>query len=444
MSNLINYCTDSNIKDCNTQCTESNVCAIGNELGSGAQGVVNQCGDNKVVKTSNKEELTGEYEFLNYENPHKDIYVAKMYPVIDNDTCDKKKVVMDNVQSFKTYLKNEVKDNIDLRFLLIRKLVAATAFLNFKIKYSHNDIKPDNIGIHPDTKHIRFIDMGGSIPITEEKGDVYSFKDTEREYTQTLMFSAPIMMENIQDVYVRDRWATACTIYYIVSGGHYMIDTDGDTVNVHNARLFFVLMMLDMDGIEYMLGFINDKPKYVNETMKKSRGEFVKRIQEYNPDQRRLIYAYLIDTFIPNVLSSGYVEQKIKKANEKKTEDKEVDEQVNALFGIDGNKENVNINEQIVNFIEKGDVEGKQGGVEGTGDVEGKQGGAEGATEGEEGAKEGAKGVKSSKKEKNMKPNEEMIKRANQVVQNIRKDNMEKKIDIEYHLERLRMRVMYM
>lgn len=439
MSNVVTYCTYSNMKVCESnQCTNSNQCTISNALGSGAQGIVKNCGDNKVVKISNNEELKGEYEFLNYENDLKDIYVARMYPVIkDNGTCDKKKIVMDKVMSFKTYLEEDkVNDDIDLRFLLIRKLMAATAFLNFKIKYSHNDIKPDNIGIHPENKHIRFIDMGGSTPINEKF--VYSFNNEGPEYTQTLMFSAPIMMENIQDVYVRDRWATACTIYYIVSKGHFMIDTDGATVNIQHARLFFVLMMLDMDGIEYMLGFINDKPKYVNDKMKTSREEFVKGMQEYNTNQRRLIYTYLIDVFIPNVLSSRSVEQKIENAKNAKNTQKEaeqaqkaekaVDTKVNALFGTtDDNKENVDINEKIVDFIEKG-TEGA-GVREGGGDD-----GAEGAGEGE-----------SSKKDKNeIIPDKDMMKRANEVVKKIREKNVEKNIDIEYHLERLRMKTLYM
>ena len=298
------YCTDSNVK-----CGESNQCINSNEcessktsISSGAFGTVYLCDkDDKVLKTvENSKYLKGEIDYVKYNNDErfkygeKYKYVAEIFlPFTEPEQqleCDNMKyIVMEKVMTLDKYVElmnkritDDVKHLFNAKFLLIRKLIEALRFLHMKIGYCHNDLKPQNIGIKKiiDNKKpfwiIKFIDMGASIPIEPKNRDkMYSFTDDNRLYQQTLMFSCPLLLENIQHDYYRDMWAMGCIMYYIVCG-QYMIVADREPM------IYKTLMNMDIDSLSYMLCIDHENPdltkspikQCINDKMSESRKAF--------------------------------------------------------------------------------------------------------------------------------------------------------------------------
>lgn len=298
----VKFCKDLNLINGCTNCSLEEI-SCSKKIGHGAQGSVLSCDNNYVLKTGTTD-LTQEYKYMNdVNNEDKYRVVARMYPVFDDknvddknvdDKCNKKQVVMDKMNILNSEILKLMTN--DVKFKIIRGLIFATQYLNRRNKYNHNDIKPDNIG-YTNEKYIKFVDMGGATKIDIKKGLSYRFNYIDDEMTNTIFFSIPNVFEQIQDVYQRDMWATASTIYYIVHGSSAMISSKNNQANA-----IYVLMMLDIDGIEYMLGLSDVSPNYINETMIKNRKIFLEKLNEYSNDQIKLIRLFLIDVFVDNIL----------------------------------------------------------------------------------------------------------------------------------------------
>ena len=284
------YCTDSNFK-----CENSNQCKIENvksctssqqPISSGAFGQVFLCDeDDKVLKTvTNTTDIQGEIDYVKFNNEKlkdgdKYKHVAEIYlPVSTSEEkleCHNMKyIVMEKVMTLDKYVEKmnvsvtDVTQLFNAKFLLIRKLIEALRFLHLRIGYCHNDLKPQNIGIKKINNNgkafwiIKFIDMGASIPIESNKRDkMYSFKNDNRLYQQTLMFSCPLLLENIQHDYYRDMWAMGCIMYYIVCG-KYMIVADREPM------IYKTLMNMDIDSLSYMLCIDHEDPDLKKPVMK--------------------------------------------------------------------------------------------------------------------------------------------------------------------------------
>lgn len=299
----VKFCKDLLINGC-SNCSLEEQISFNKIIGHGAQGTVLSCDKNYVLKTGTTY-LTQEYEYMNDVNiEDKYRVVARMYPVLDDknvddknvdDKCNKNQVVMDKMNILNSENLNSKLMTNDEKFKIIRGLIFATQYLNRRNKYNHNDIKPDNIG-YTNEKYIKFVDMGGATKIDFKKGLSYSFNYNDNEMTNTILFSIPSVFEQIQDVYQRDMWATASTIYYIVHGSSAMISSE------NQANAIYVLMMLDIDGIEYMLGLSDVEPFYINDLMIKNRKIFLENLNKFSHEQIKLIRLFLIDVFVDNIL----------------------------------------------------------------------------------------------------------------------------------------------
>jgi len=278
----------SNVKQCQTK----------GELpiSSGAHGQVYLCDSNdKVLKIVDKyDDLEGEIGYVKYNNTkfkkgEKYKYVAEIFLPFEESVGNAPNyIVMENVVTLDKYVElmnkriTDVKQLFNAKLLLIRKLIEALKFLHLRIGYCHNDLKPQNIGIKKEMIEnqsfwmIKFIDMGASVSIKpENRNKMYLIEYGDRLYQPTLMFSYPLILENIQQDYYRDMWAMGCIMYYIVCE-KYMIIADFE------PQIYKVLMNMDLDSLSYMLCIDEENPdlrkdsanQCINDAMLESRKAF--------------------------------------------------------------------------------------------------------------------------------------------------------------------------
>lgn len=323
------YCTDSKVKcgEGTEKCETIYSCNKIKEISSGAFGNVYLCDQNdKVVKTvkTSSDDIQGEIDYVKYNNEklkdgEKYKHVAEIFlPVTEKekilDCANITYIVMERVMTLDKYVEKmnekitDVKKLFNAKFLLIGKLIEALRFLHLRVGYCHNDLKPQNIGIKKiidiNNKQfwiIKFIDMGASIPIKPENKDkMYSFEQNERLFQQTVLFSCPLLLENIQHDYYRDMWAMGCIMYYIVCG-KYMITGNNE------PQIYRGLMNMDFDSLSYMLCIDHENPdsnksnykKCFNTTMDKSRKAFNETINSwYKKEQISLQQISFITTTI--------------------------------------------------------------------------------------------------------------------------------------------------
>lgn len=336
-SNTTNICPDNNKKECNYT----------NKLNapSGASGQVHTCNNDEaaVIKIVNDEkDLEGERTFMKHTDTRKskypDIkyekwkYVAKLYPVInDNNRCKEvsNNIVMEKVipldvflnllqekyqesekcqeqeqeTKSKPYFETETSKILQIRYVLIMKLIMALNYLHTKINYCHNDLKPANIGVKLNCKseeilnqcdkfdkfEIKFIDMGASKKITNGPKDLFSINDTDIWYQRTPLYACPLLLEHKMNEYERDRWALACIVYEIVANNNVLMNGSNP------ANLIYIIMMMDVDGLIYMLGLNNEQPHFITENMIASRETFVKQIYKYTNQHIFAIRMFIFD-----------------------------------------------------------------------------------------------------------------------------------------------------
>jgi serine/threonine protein kinase len=312
-------------------------------LGAGAFGKVYQCDENKVIKIAKKDNLQGEYDYINYAlknwiNPDKPNvnnnvlnkynnrqfndffeYVVKMYPMTEymngreiND-LKKTKLVMDKVELYNKTLDN----NITLQ--LINGLVNAVDYLHAMCEYSHNDIKPDNIGyiktevkaslthnnseitinLNPNKDEIKLklLDMGLSKPFIE------SHAEGTTQYMNILLFE-----DNTKYRYVNDMWAVGCTIYEMVAKDK-MFKVE------FPPQVLMILSSFGVNDLKYMLGHGSQLTPGIGEknikNLKESKTKFVNNIVHHGKNAqyiKDLIYGSMIKTL--NMLQSGGYKKK--------------------------------------------------------------------------------------------------------------------------------------
>ena len=218
-------------------------------LGEGAFGEVKKCeGDQYVLKTALPHETSdgeikqimfkGEYEYMfdpSYNDKKKFEFVVKMYPVKKEKTpgCyDMFKVVMEKVTPLDEFLK-EKEAKSQIRYNIAIKLIELVEALHNELNYSHNDLKPENIGIrtikttgqNSAQQHLVLLDMGTSMKFNEQDKDMWFHIDNtnmklyEKITPFTLEYANPgIYGEFYHNHIHRDNWALACTVYKIFTG----------------------------------------------------------------------------------------------------------------------------------------------------------------------------------------------------------------------------------
>jgi serine/threonine protein kinase len=202
-------------------------------LGQGGQGTVKVC--NKpikpitfVVKESRGGEdasLVGELLYYNDTDIDKKYdFVLQMFPVLSfidttNYTIDKKKIAMPRMDmTLSTFIYNKLYNEytFEERYDVMNSLITVVKGLNNSNKYSHNDIKPENIGINVTTKdrkryfEVKLLDMGTCSKIDKIKP---IRPMTGINVNMTFYYASPRTWHNEQQDYKRDQWALGCTIY---------------------------------------------------------------------------------------------------------------------------------------------------------------------------------------------------------------------------------------
>jgi serine/threonine protein kinase len=292
-------------------------CTKGTPIGSGANGQVYECENNKtfVIKEVTKaEHLENEKKFITYDKKCKYKHVAKMYNVESNDNAliiqKVDNILSDVLDSLDVDhlhanpqlgpfpLEGEIKRNEDI----ILKLINSIKFLHSDVGYSHNDIKPENIGynINKDgTKEIKYIDMGSSQVINNMDEDGTELKTLGYTY----MYASPSTISGKFTKTKRDMWALAATIYEIVAGiplfhilsNHQFVVWITLILSVNNvSKIKYLLRMNEFgkDGFPIIYPYINNR-EIVQHHLDKSRDFF--KIKEY--PNKDVILEFLLEAF---------------------------------------------------------------------------------------------------------------------------------------------------
>lgn len=216
-------------------CGLCTICKKGKLIGSGGSGTVYECTNNKhfVIKEADAKDLENEVKFIKYDKNNKFKHVAKLFNVETNNNAiiiEKINFILsDNLSilDFDDLYSNPTKylrlhytqltpSKIEYNEDIIFKLIDSIKYLHSNVGYSHNDIKPSNVGYNiynNNTKQIKYIDMGSSRLI-----------DKNKEGTQlktlgyTLMYASQSTISGIFTNTKRDMWAIAATIFEIVAG----------------------------------------------------------------------------------------------------------------------------------------------------------------------------------------------------------------------------------
>jgi serine/threonine protein kinase len=297
-------------------------CTKGTQIGSGANGKVYECSNNKtfVIKEVTKaEHLENEKKFITYDKKCKYKHVAKMYNVESNDNAliiQKVDNILDNILSNRFLHKidldnihspnvnldayklkeDQIKDNEEI----ISKLIKSLDHLHKEVNYSHNDIKPSNIGYNMN-KEIKFIDMGSSELINNDKEN----KPLET-LGYTVMYASPSTISDIFTNYKRDNWALAATIYEIVAGiplfhilsKHLFPVFMTLILNVNNEAKIKYLLGMDENVFPILSPYINER-EIVQRHLGVSRMFFAKDDAAYK--DKKSIVDYIFKAFKDDV-----------------------------------------------------------------------------------------------------------------------------------------------
>ena len=287
-------------------------------IGSGANGKVYACQNSTkyVIKEVNEaKNLQNEKTFITYDKKCKYKHVAKLYNVDGNENA----IIIEKVN----HILSDVLDNLDVDHLhanpqlipleedkdkiernedIILKLINSINFLHSNVGYSHNDIKPENIGYNMNkdgTKQIKYIDMGSSQVINNMDEDGTELKTLGYTY----MYASPSTISGKFTKTKRDMWALAATIYEIVAGiplfhilsNHQFVVWITLILSVNNvSKIKYLLRMNEFgrDGFPIIYPYINNR-EIVQHHLDKSRDFF--KIKEY--PNKDVILEFLLEAF---------------------------------------------------------------------------------------------------------------------------------------------------
>lgn len=233
-------------------------CAIPKEIeivGRGSYGVVKQCSNDKVVKES-ESSLHRELKFIDTMKEHKNNDLLKMYKIARAIQIDDRKIAMEKMD---TTLNNLELTNILLLKTLITKL--STLSKNFhKSGFSHNDIKPANIGVNNKKGSItlKLIDLGSTIHENENNTG-------ENTVATTILYRPIVDVEIFNHEFNKkaDNWAIGCTIFELVVS--YLNPIVSNSVNRYlfgyddsnRIPVMIILIKMKADDLKDILGILN-------------------------------------------------------------------------------------------------------------------------------------------------------------------------------------------
>jgi serine/threonine protein kinase len=296
---------------------EAMKCTKGKQIGSGANGKVYECENNKtfvIKEVIDPDNLKNEKKFITYDKKCKYKHVAKMYNVDGNENA----IIIEKVDN----ILSDVLDNLDVDHLhanpqlgpfplegeiernedIILKLIDSIKILHSDVGYSHNDIKPENIGYNMNKdgkKQIKYIDMGSSQVINDEDKDGTDLKTLGYTY----MYASPSTISGKFTKTKRDMWALAATIYEIVAGiplfhilsNHQFVVWLTLILSVNSESKIKYLLGINeygQDGFPIIYPYIDNRD-IVQRHLNKSRSCF--RMKPY--PNRKVILTFLLEAF---------------------------------------------------------------------------------------------------------------------------------------------------
>lgn len=275
-------------------------CNKDDTLGAGHFGKVTKCTENTVRKSvfDEKNSLETEKNFTENTGSKNNRSWVQMYPVYKLVPVENE-MIMESMDTSLDKIKIE-KDNLNSTATLLQKQLH---HFHETTKFSHNDIKPANIGVRNVNKpnmELKFIDLG-SVTYESDSTDNLSF--TMQYMSQLDELS---VHENRKKV---DRWALGCSIYEMVCRSLNPGENEDDCTLFGSSKFMnsfvSVKTILDMTpcNLKYILGLSN-----VYEDSKHG-------FEKYLKPKRDMFKKHTTGPMIFNLMKSGFDESKLQSDN---------------------------------------------------------------------------------------------------------------------------------
>lgn len=251
-------------------------CNKNGKLGTGNFGMVTKCTDNTVLKTifDEKNSLKTEKNFTDKTTRQTNHSWVKMYPVY-------KLVPVENEMIMESMDTSLDKIRVDQSKLTSTATLLQKQLYHFHetTKFTHNDIKPANIGVRNANQlnmELKFIDLGS---VTHED-------DTRDDLSFTMQYMSQIdelsIHENRKKV---DRWALGCSIFEMVCKSLNPGANDDDCMLFGSSKFVSsfvsVKTIIDMTpcNLKYILGLsdVYDDSKHGFERYLKPKRDMFKK-----------------------------------------------------------------------------------------------------------------------------------------------------------------------
>ena len=263
------------------------------KIGSGGYGTVIMCEDGtKVLKTSNLP-MNREMSFMEKTKGKMATSWTQMYPVIVYPRVVTKKTTQIAMDFMQHTLSARVIAQKDLR-VVAETLVRQLNDFHRQTECTHNDIKPENIGMNKknETFEVKFIDLGSTIHKSEQMDSTIG---------TTLMYNSPLEDLNNHTSRIKaDKWALGCTIFEIVCKAQFPKTSELDHKLFYGSHLknplVSIRLIINMTpcNLRYILG--------LSETYDDSKHDFEQYLQpkrtmfKYN-DCGKLIFELMNPAF---------------------------------------------------------------------------------------------------------------------------------------------------
>jgi serine/threonine protein kinase len=319
---------------------QTSCCTDGATVDSGSFGEIKNCLDNTnkdinnlILKTNkSKTPFTRELSFIDktqrIANPSS---YAKMYKVKNqNDNSEHIQHIiamekMDKVLDKLLYSDISI-SNVNL---CANKLIKTVKSFHRETQFSHNDIKPSNIGATSDVNTIKLIDLGSTIHSEEDAN-----KDDSAVGT-TILYRPCVDLEKYDHEFNKcaDLWAVGCVLFEIVAisnnpkaTNHYLFDMTG-------INPMMLLNLIELDDLKYILGV---NPYNQCETPKTPLyNHRLAKYKEYLNEKKKLFNRHSFGTRILNLMKPVLVLEKKHKMNDRVgSSNANANMNVNALYNI--------------------------------------------------------------------------------------------------------------
>lgn len=251
------------------------VACTNNTLGCGSYGEITKCDNNRVLKTehaSSSTEFERELEFIQRTSALPTTSSSPWVQMYRIATIDKSRLGMDLVDhTFK-----------DLRFQIAdlaayaHKIIKAVKEFHKRTHYTHNDLKPENIGMMNDGS-VKLIDLGSVV-----------HKDSPFVQVPQTPLYVPMLDGDLDKHEVRilgDYWAVGCSLFELAiatkheklrrSMGRHLFFRD-DLANFRMDMSYGLMLFMSPKDLQYILGLSNtyDANRIAVEYLERKRALF--------------------------------------------------------------------------------------------------------------------------------------------------------------------------